>query len=74
MFVVPVNPLGAWMSVGCLVESVVVNGRLHPQIVPARLGLKGGWTKADGAEESGLSAVLSMVVMWAASLVSAGGL
>ncbi len=71
---VPVIPLGAWLSVGRLLESVAVNGRLHPQIVPARLGLKGGWTKSDGVEESGLSVVSSMVVTLAASLVSAGGL
>jgi len=71
---VPVDPLGAWLSVGCLIELVVVNGRLHPQIVPARLGLKGGWIEAGGVEERGLSVVLSMVVTLAASLVLASGL
>jgi len=70
---VPVDPLGAWLSVGRLVESAVVNGRLHPQIVPARLGL-GGWMKAGGVEERDLIVVSSMVVTLAMSLVLASGL
>ncbi len=69
-----VDPLGAWLSVSRLVESVVVNDRLHPQIVPARLGLKGGWIEAGGVEERGLSVVWSMVITLAASLVLASGL
>ncbi len=55
--VVLVGPLGAWLSVDRLVESVAVSDILRPQIVPARLGLKGGWIEAGGVEERGLSVV-----------------
>ncbi len=57
MCVVLVDLLGAWLSVSRLVESVAVSDRLHLQIVPARLGLKGSWIEAGGVEERGLSVI-----------------
>jgi len=67
----PVNLCGAQLSISPLVESIVVNGRLHPWAVPARSGLEGGRSKADDAEERGLSVVSSMVITLRALVVLA---